>query len=176
MFAIWWMYLFLGALPSKWKIMMSLWKSDWEFNAMSSSTDLCKHQSQEDAQFLFTTIKEVSFKISSMRQIDDRVVNFGPKKMIIYLKETRLLTKTVFKDAADAINQDSCNEEVLPFIKIIHKKSTGWSQPDLRSTPNENRGQDRFCQCAKRIFYNRHKDIKSYLYYIFKLWLSFDEL
>lgn len=93
---------------------------------MSSSTDLCKHQSQEDAQFLFTTIKEVSFKISSMRQIDDRVVNFGPKKMIIYLKETRLLTKTVFKDAADAINQDSCNEEVLPFIKkIIHKKSTG---------------------------------------------------
>ena len=91
---------------------MSLWKSDWEFNAMSSSTDLCKHQSQEDAQFLFTTIKEVSFKISSMRQIDDRVVNFGPKKMIIYLKETRLLTKTVFKDAADAINQDSCDEEV----------------------------------------------------------------
>ena len=61
--------------------MMSLWKSDWEFNAMSSSTALCKHQSQEDAQFLFTTIKEVSFKISSMRQIDDRVVNFGPKKM-----------------------------------------------------------------------------------------------
>ena len=52
-----------------------------------------------------------------MRQIDDRVVNFGPKKMIIYLKETRLLTKTVFKDAADTINQDSCNEEVLPFIK-----------------------------------------------------------
>jgi hypothetical protein len=45
---------------------------------------------------------------------------------LIYLKETRLLTKTAFKDAADAINQDSCNEEVLPFIKkIIHKKSTG---------------------------------------------------
>jgi hypothetical protein len=98
---------------------------------MSSSTDLCKHQSQEDAQFLFTTIKEVSFKISSMRQIDDRVVNFGPKKMIIYLKETRLLTKTVFKDAADAINQDSCNEEVLPFIKIIHKKNP---QVDLNLT------------------------------------------
>jgi hypothetical protein len=98
---------------------------------MSSSTALCKHQSQEDAQFLFTTIKEVSFKISSMRQIDDRVVNFGPKKMIIYLKETRLLTKTVFKDAADAINQDSCNEEVLPFIKIIHKKNP---QVDLNLT------------------------------------------
>jgi len=28
---------------------------------MSSSTALCKHQSQEDAQFLFTTIKEISF-------------------------------------------------------------------------------------------------------------------
>ena len=95
---------------------------------MSSSTDLCKHQSQEDAQFLFTTIKEVSFKISSMRQIDDRVVNFGPKKMIIYLKETRLLTKTVFKDAADAIYQDSCNEEVLPFIFIKN------SQVDLNLT------------------------------------------
>ena len=66
-----------------------------------------------------------------MRQIDDRVVNFGPKKMIIYLKETRLLTKTVFKDAADAINQDSCNEEVLPFIKKLFIKNP---QVDLNLT------------------------------------------